>query len=225
MSPGWAAIAASDCELIRSGLIAQPINTGTSVAYGVAGVLIVRGRRRFHLDRSAIVFGSLVALESVGSVAFHAFTNPPGRWLHDTALVGGLGFVAGHQVARLLHRPAGPPATYVGVGAFGLGGIVLVWWTDATNVLVAVLVVIALTARGLERVRAPRPFSRRTTSLLALSGVTVAAFLLGRTGSPACRPRSWFQFHGLWHVLTAAVAAAWAIDALGPAGRSASQPR
>nr|WP_090339075.1 hypothetical protein [Mycolicibacterium malmesburyense]CRL67199.1 hypothetical protein CPGR_00319 [Mycolicibacterium malmesburyense] len=34
----------------------------------------------------------------------------------------------------------------------------------------------------------------------------LAAYAAGRTGSPLCRPDSWWQFHGAWHVLSGAAA-------------------
>jgi hypothetical protein len=47
---------------------------------------------------------------------------------------------------------------------------------------------------------------------LALAGIT---FLLGRTGSPLCRPQSVMQWHAAWHLLAAAASVAWAVTALG----------
>ena len=45
---------------------------------------------------------------------------------------------------------------------------------------------------------------------VVVAGLALVAFLLGRTGSPACDEDSWFQFHGLWHVGTAVLAVIWA---------------
>ncbi|KUI03984.1 hypothetical protein [Mycobacterium sp. IS-3022] len=41
----------------------------------------------------------------------------------------------------------------------------------------------------------------------------VAAYVAGRSGSPLCRPESLWQYHGAWHVLSAAAGglAAWAM--------------
>lgn len=41
------------------------------------------------------------------------------------------------------------------------------------------------------------------------------AYAAGRSGSPLCRPDSWWQYHGAWHVLSAA-AGGWAVLAMGP---------
>ena len=43
----------------------------------------------------------------------------------------------------------------------------------------------------------------------AMLAAGVAAYLLGRTGSPLCSPDSLLQLHGLWHVLMAVSLAAW----------------
>jgi hypothetical protein len=43
----------------------------------------------------------------------------------------------------------------------------------------------------------------------------LAAYAAGRSGSPLCRPDSLWQYHGAWHVLSAA-ALGWAARALAP---------
>lgn len=43
----------------------------------------------------------------------------------------------------------------------------------------------------------------------------LAAYAAGRSGSPLCRPDSLWQYHGAWHVLSAA-AAGWAARAMMP---------
>lgn len=43
----------------------------------------------------------------------------------------------------------------------------------------------------------------------------LAAYAAGRSGSPLCRPDSLWQYHGAWHVLSAA-AAGWAALAMAP---------
>lgn len=46
-------------------------------------------------------------------------------------------------------------------------------------------------------------------AMAATGAVAGAAYLAGRTSSPCCRPNSLLQFHGLWHVGTAAVVGMW----------------
>ena len=108
MIPGGvlAVIGASDCERLGTGLIAQPFNTWTSVAYLLAGGWIIARRRRWGLDPSAVVFGALVAANGLGSIAYHAAVDASGRWLHDLSLLGALGFVAGWQAGQAPSRRA-----------------------------------------------------------------------------------------------------------------------
>ena len=43
----------------------------------------------------------------------------------------------------------------------------------------------------------------------------LAAYAAGRSGSPLCRPDSLWQYHGAWHILSAA-AAGWAARTMAP---------
>lgn len=40
----------------------------------------------------------------------------------------------------------------------------------------------------------------------AILVIALIAYAAGRSGSPLCRPDSWWQYHGVWHVLSAAAA-------------------
>jgi peptidoglycan/LPS O-acetylase OafA/YrhL len=72
----------------------------------------------------------------------------------------------------------------------------------------------AVYAAGLARSRRPQ----RRSAWAAAAGVFtlgVAAYAAGRSGSPFCRPDSLWQYHGAWHVLSAA-ALGWAARAMAP---------
>ena len=95
MIPGGvlAVIGASDCERLGTGLIAQPFNTWTSVAYLLAGGWIIARRRRWGLDPSAVVFGALVAANGVGSI---------GDWSRGPVPI--LNFIASLPYSSLINR-------------------------------------------------------------------------------------------------------------------------
>ena len=81
-------VAFSDCERIRPGLIAQPVNTVSSLAYVVAGaVLASRARREGGpLESRRLAVAAAAVAAGLGSVLYH---GPGGRWskrAHDTAL-------------------------------------------------------------------------------------------------------------------------------------------
>jgi hypothetical protein len=105
------ALGAGDCERLRDGLVAQPVNTVSALAYLAAAAWLVVGalpagtrprRRRF-------AFGLAVAAAGVGSVDYHGPGSPAARLLHDGGLYVVVGFVAVHELARLRRVP-GPPA-------------------------------------------------------------------------------------------------------------------
>ena len=62
--------------------------------------------------------------------------------------------------------------------------------------------------------RHPRPGSRirQRRGSVAIAVVAVAggaSWVFGRSNSPLCEPDSWYQLHGLWHMLSAIVFALW----------------
>jgi Ceramidase len=199
---------------VSGGAIAQPTNTWTSVAYVVAGALIIARRRAWRLQRSALIFGLLVITVGAGSVAFHATEDSPGHWLHDISIVGLVAFITGYEMGRLLRRCPGIIATATAAGSLVVVGALLVAHPDATNVVVALLVLVATAAYAVARARGGGRAAWSDAPLVVLAVLAGAAFVLGRTGSPACAAGSWFQFHGLWHVATAVLAVMWAATAL-----------
>jgi hypothetical protein len=79
--------------------------------------------------------------------------------------------------------------------------------------IVAVVALLAVNEIGRRTDRAPTSAAedraRHAGKLALLSGAAaVAAYALGRTGSPACRPEALFQWHAAWHVLAAVALAA-----------------
>jgi hypothetical protein len=91
------ALGAGDCERLHAGLIAQPVNTASALAYVAVGTWLI-GRRQ-------PVFGLAVAAAGVGSVDYHGPGSPAARLLHDGGLYAVVGLVAWHEVARHLRAP------------------------------------------------------------------------------------------------------------------------
>jgi hypothetical protein len=101
LAPTSEHVAASDCERIRPGLIGQPSNTLSSLAFVVAAVPIARRAREGNSLAWAGVAAS-AALEGVGSMAYH---GPGGRFakaVHDAGIVA---LTATMATARLSERP------------------------------------------------------------------------------------------------------------------------
>jgi hypothetical protein len=158
----------SDCERARAGVLKQPINALTSLAFIPAGVLSivpamrVTGRLRRHLAAYA---GTVVGV-GLGSFAYH---GPQPAWAgraHDGSIVLAV------ASALLVTATAGRRRKQI--------------WRTGAGRLSAAFIAAAL-----------------------------PAYAGGRTGSPLCDPDSSIQLHGVWHVLTAgsALAFAWAAAA------------
>ena len=111
-------LATSDCERCRPGLVTQPANTVSSLAYVAAGAgVLVEARRRpatAHPGAAAVGW-SLVAV-GAGSVAYHGPGGGVGRWLHDASLLAMTGLVALSDV-HAARGTAPSPGQVAAVGA------------------------------------------------------------------------------------------------------------
>jgi len=100
----------TDCERLRSGPVAQPVNTVTSLAFIAAAGVVVAGARRNQARRGELLsYGGLLALVGVGSVAFHGPQPRGAKALHDWPIVGLLALTAATPVVRVARgRPPLP---------------------------------------------------------------------------------------------------------------------
>jgi peptidoglycan/LPS O-acetylase OafA/YrhL len=78
-------LGSSDCEAFHQGLIAQPSNALTSLAYVVAGAWVAtRVARLPRADRTwAWAYAIVLVLVGLGSVDFHGTQSPVAKPLHD----------------------------------------------------------------------------------------------------------------------------------------------
>ena len=120
------ALAAGDCERLHDGLIAQPVNTASALAYVAVGAWLL-GRRQ-------PLFGLAVAGAGIGSVDYHGPGSPAARLLHDGGLYAVVGLVAWHEVGRRLRRARlsldRRPAYRAALAAAAAGAAC--WWLGRT---------------------------------------------------------------------------------------------
>jgi hypothetical protein len=220
-------VGGSDCEHIGQGLLAQPANTLSSLAYVLAGLLIL-GRAavaRPGARMAPAVFGATVVGVGIGSAAFHGPMPAWGRFGHDLSIAAVLAFVIGYDVALARGASANAGLAVFGVLA-GTCAVVLAVSPDAGNALDAVLVTGAVIAEiGASRSAAGRAMPDGRLWTLIVGVVAIGALLngLGRTDAPLCEPDSPLQLHALWHVLTAFVLWLYGTAALGP--REQARPK
>ena len=201
-----AALGESDCELIHGGLLAQPVNALTSMAFVIVGV-VVASRGREHRRSTAIGFAVLLVAVGLGSVAFHGPQPPGAQLLHDTSIHLLLAFVVLHRMG------AGPaPVSLRALAAVGAASVlVVVAIPEFTAALTALLAATAVLVEVRWHVVSSQARRGRhiTGALAAVVALAGACFALGRSGAPTCDPLGTLQFHGLWHVAAATAFGLW----------------
>jgi hypothetical protein len=107
---------------------------------------------------------------------------------------------------------AGVALVAVGAGSFAYHGPQPSWAELAHDW--PIVAAGAVYAAGLARSGRRQRWSAWATPA-GVFALGLAAYAAGRSGSPLCRPDSLWQYHGAWHVLSAA-AAGWAARAMAP---------
>jgi hypothetical protein len=195
--------AAVDCEQVHAGLLAQPANSLSSLAFVAAGIWIVARARRTATNVHAIVVGLATIAVGVGSLAFHARNGAAAHRLHDTTVLVVLALVAIRHVSRGRQSLA-QAAPFVAVAA----SIAVLGVPTSTSAL-SFLFVSAIAVRLCIEWRRGQSVIHRPLAATMLVGL--AASSLGRRGSVLCSPQSFLQLHAVWHVVMA-VSIAWWTD-------------
>ena len=207
-----------DCEHVVSGFLGQPANALSSLAFLVsaAWIVILAVRRERAARTGLLVLALAVFANAAGSFVRHGPDPAWAEWAHDVAIMAVLLFVAIHALGR---RQAWSPRVEVGayatcLAAVGLGLATIHGASDPFAGTLAAGAVVGEVATVTGERRHP-PSAGRSGAVprgvglaaIALGGI---AFLLGRSGSPLCRPESVFQWHAVWHVLVAVALVAYA---------------
>ena len=189
--PGYLGVvgAAADCELITEGLLGQPVNTVTTAAFLLAG-LVVASRPWVRWVGIALIATGL------GSFLFHGPMPPVAEWAHDVSLAWLILVVAGLGTAW--ERWALLP----GLAGLGLLFALAPPLADPIAVGLTVFAVVSLIRRDR---------SAATLAPVALLAALAIVGRLGASGGPWCDPASIWQLHGLWHVGSALAVAWWAM--------------
>ena len=104
------ALGGSDCEAVGEAVLAQPVNSLSSLAYVAAGAYVLR--------RGGPA-GPAVALAAVGvgSVLYHGPMPPGAELVHDAAMVALVGAVGVLAWRRRLPRPPAASVAALAAGA------------------------------------------------------------------------------------------------------------
>lgn len=211
-----AALAEGDCEAVVDGVLGQPANTISSLAFVVAGAWLLS---RAHHDGGWRwgTLGLAAVAAGIGSIAYHGPMPPTGQFLHDLGLVSMPLTVGAIEVG--VRRRGVPSMLAVLLPGLVAGGVVLAVAPNVTAELTAVAAVWAGVGVLLAWLRAARPIRDlrwRPLRILVAATVTGAALrFLGRTEGALCRPDTLLQAHAAWHVLAAVGVVAFAHAAYG----------
>ena len=112
----------SDCERLRDGWLAQPVNALTSLAFvGAAGLVLARRGGPGGRHREVLAYSALLALVGAGSVAFHGPQPPGAKAMHDLPIPMLIGLAAGTPVVRRSRRGVPAPGWSARRGAVRAG--------------------------------------------------------------------------------------------------------
>lgn len=153
-----APLGVADCERVRDGLVGQPANTVSSLAYLAAGgALAARAGRAPVGDRGwLLAYAAATATNGLGGVAYHGPGGAASRWLHDAALLATLGLITVADIRDL----GGTSRWHVGALAVAAGGALLALSPTASTRAQVALGAGAVAAEGaahLARSRGARP--------------------------------------------------------------------
>lgn len=112
----------ADCEVLGGGLVNQPTNTASSLAYLVVGIWLLS--RLGRIDRGdrlwAGLYAAMVALNGLGSVAYHGPQFTGASYLHDLPVVGVLLIGALVPTVRRFKREVAVPGLTRTILGFGV---------------------------------------------------------------------------------------------------------
>jgi len=206
------------CEAVGTGLLRQPANALSSLAFCVAAVTTVARGRRLGRHTPERVLAPVVALTllalGAGSLAYHAQLTFAGQLLD----VQGMYLLGTLLVVGALWRAGTLAASRAGAVAAALLAALLVAQVLLPDARRWLFALVLLPGIALERQLAPRS---RPLGFAVLALVVAYAAWLADDHDLWCAPASWLQGHALWHLLTALAGGLLVAHY----GRTASRPR
>ncbi|MGB7538102.1 MAG: hypothetical protein WBM17_06155 [Anaerolineales bacterium] len=215
--PGWEPAACYPgcfCEAFRAGGFAQPLSAYSNLFYILAGLLILATRdlpahdaraNRMTAARGYITgFGGAVVAIGLTSLFFHVTLTNIGRWLDYMGMYAFTGYALTYSLERLRRRDDAAFVIAYGLLLATLGGL----WFAAPEYrrpllggLILGVTLVEAAAHGMRR-----PLRIRTRYLLAALACFFAAYWINMADEAGtlCVPASLWQWHAVWHFLTAA---------------------
>ena len=204
------------CERVHAGVIRQPINTWSNLAFISVGVMVlavaVRGftsaplAKRVNLMRAnwvyPVIYGAVTVLIGLGSLLYHSSLAFVWQTVDVTSIYLLSSFMLLYNLSRMRRMRGG-----VFVGSYLLANIVMgyaaIRWPVTRRYIVVLLILAVLVCEIIickkRRPRTDMRFFRVACMSLGLAGVS---WVLDIT-RVFCSPDSLVQAHALWHVFMA----------------------
>jgi len=200
------------CEPLRNRFVLQAINAYSNLGFVLVSLLILgQAIPQQPLPREAYqthfrIYGLAALLIGAGSFFYHASLTRVGEWFDLMGLYLFTSFLLLYNLARL--RPLnGVTFAAIYIGLSSLFGIQMIVARELQQIVFGLL---AAGALGLEVVihwrRRRRIRHRYFAAAIGCFIVGAVIWILDGRGALPCWPESLFQWHALWHVLTAASA-------------------
>jgi hypothetical protein len=215
--PGWQLASCYPgcfCEAFHTGGVVQPLSAYSNLFYILAGLMILgtrdwpdreaRGNRMARRRGHIAGYGWAVVAIGATSFFFHVSLTHIGRWLDYMGMYAFAGYALVYSLARLRRWS---DATFVVAYGLLLAALGVLWFAAPGyrrpllgGVILGVIAVEAA-AHWLRR-----PLRIRTGWLLAALGSFLVAYAVNMSDESGaiCVPGSPWQWHAVWHFLTAA---------------------
>ncbi|MGI9585052.1 MAG: hypothetical protein ACR2N7_05625 [Acidimicrobiia bacterium] len=197
------ALGESDCEEITSEALAQPVNSISSFAFSIVGLVVIYWARSVAgIERELrLAFGAILVLTGFGSYLFHGPQPPVSQFAHDITFLAAIALIVIANLAAGLSWSRQRLWVLFSIVLLVESGV-LILAPGATNTLMVMGVVLWVASHFVLARLGGISVKLLASSLLAMA-LAVAFFALGREGGPICDPDSLFQGHAVWHVLSA----------------------
>ena len=206
------------CEPVVSGLIRQPINTWTNLAFILAGALVVIVALGDHSGNAALqrktnpmrsqwiypaIYAYTAALVGFGSMLYHGTMVFYGQVLDILGMYLISTFMALYNLARAYKLKSGTFfGLYAGINII-LGILSTAWPVFRRPIFISILIII-LVSELLARKMAKSQLSQKMLAAALISLIVGCSAWLLDVNSLFCIPNSWLQLHSIWHIAMAA---------------------
>lgn len=209
------------CEAARDGLIKQPANTVSNIAFAIFGILAAwqLDKGKFSMNVNAITrtdffprfFCILMVLLSPGSMAMHATETYWGGYFDMLSMYLIASTMFCYALDRMFKLNINQFFIIFGIVIaichffhFGLRDVDFGPLGFAGNFIFGVFIVLATIFEVINHYKNKTDIAIKWAFLASFTFIlSFMIWLTGRNDHPWCHPYSYFQAHALWHILDA----------------------